>query len=133
MVSVMAPTEAHLSWRRPCDVEGYHVERAAVEVFSEDQMMRFKKDTAPLTEPTVGAIKAIGPFTRLTNEPFGAPVTDRSLDLAKVQAARDADLVHRFRPDDLDSESKPYRFAVYAYRIRAVNALGVEGGRRHIP
>ena len=37
-------------------------------------------------------------------------------------------MTHRFRADQLDAEGKPYRFAVYAYRVRAVNALGVEGG-----
>src|SRR5262249_57986026 len=30
--------------------------------------------------------------------------------------------------DSLDADGKPYRFAVYAYRVRAVNALGAEGG-----
>ena len=34
----------------------------------------------------------------------------------------------RFRPDQLDAKGKPYRLGVFAYRVRAVNALGVEGG-----
>ena len=51
------------------DVVGYHVERAVVEVLSEDQIVRLKKQTRPLAEPSVGAIKAVGPFSRLTREP----------------------------------------------------------------
>ena len=35
---------------------------------------------------------------------------------------------HRFRAEQLDARGKPYRYAVHAYRIRAVNAKGVESG-----
>jgi hypothetical protein len=106
------------------------VERAVVEVFTEDQIQRLKKDTPPLAEPSVGAVKAIGPFTRLTKEPVKEPAfTDTTLDLSKPQAVEGEPIYrHRFRDDQLDAGGKPYRYAVYAYRIRAVNALGVESG-----
>jgi len=35
---------------------------------------------------------------------------------------------HHMYDEHLDKNGKPYRFAVFAYRIRAVNALGVESG-----
>ena len=50
----------------------YHVERAVVEVYSEDEIVRLRKDTPPLAEPSVGAIKAIGEFVKLTKEPLEA-------------------------------------------------------------
>src|SRR5262249_3534611 len=112
------------------DAAGYHVERAPVEVFSEDELVRLKKDTAPLREPSVGAVKAVGQFVRLTKEPVKtADYADKVLDLARPQTAGDAPLYrHRFYAEQLDAKGAPYRFAVYAYRVRAVNALGVEGG-----
>ncbi len=66
-VSVLSAKEAKLSWKAPVgDVAGYHVERAVVEVFSEDQLKRLKTDTPPLAEPSVGSVRAIGKFVRLT-------------------------------------------------------------------
>ena len=120
-----------MQWTPPnADVAGYHVERAVVEVFSEDQIVRLKKDTAPLDEPSVGAVKAIGAFVRLTKEPVkDAALTDDKVDLTKPQTIEGEPLyANRFRPDQLDEKGKPYRYAVYAYRVRAVNALGVESG-----
>jgi hypothetical protein len=132
VVSVIGPRETALSWSAPTggDVAGYHVERAAVDVLSEDQVLRLKKDTAPLAEPSVGAIRAIGPFTRLTREPLREPsFRDTTIDLTKPQAIEGEPVyTSRFRADQLDPKGKPYRFAVFAYRIRAVNALGVESG-----
>jgi hypothetical protein len=130
VVSVASAREVRLSWRADEGAIGYHVERAPVEVFSEDELVRLKKDTPPLREPSVGAVKAVGPFTRLTAAPVkAAGYTDTALDLTRPQAAGDAPLYrHRFPPGQLDARGAPYRFAVYAYRVRAVNALGVEGG-----
>jgi hypothetical protein len=132
VVSMVSATEARLAWTPPPgqDVAGYHVERAAVEVFSEDEVQRLKKDTPPLAEPSAGGITAVGKFVRLTKEPVKtAAFTDTTLDLAKPAAVEGEPLyVNRFRPDQLDAKGKPYRYGVYAYRVRAVNALGVEGG-----
>src|SRR5262249_20229332 len=130
--SVLSAKEVRLSWTPPPgnDIRGYHVERAIVEVFTEDQILRLKKDTAPLAESSVGAIKAIGPFTRLTKESIPeVAFTDTALDLSKPATVEgDPVYTHRFRPDQLDANGMRYRYAVYAYRVRAVNALGVESG-----
>jgi hypothetical protein len=132
VVSVLSTKEVKLSWTPPPgkDIAGYHVERASVEVFSEDQIVRLKKDTPPLAEPSVGGIRAIGKFVRITKELVNEKTfTDTAIDLAKPQAV-DADplFVHRFAKDQIDEAGKPYRYAVSAYRIHAVNVLGVESG-----
>jgi hypothetical protein len=132
VVSVVSLKEARLTWKPPPgqDIAGYHVERAAVDVLSEDQILRLKKDTPPLAEPSVGAVRAIGPFTRLTKSLLKeASFTDESLDLAKPEPLPEGtETVRRFQANQLDAAGKPYRYAVYAYRIRAVNDAGVESG-----
>jgi hypothetical protein len=132
VVSTVSARKAVLSWAPPPDrdLAGYHVERAVVEVFSEDELLRLKKDTPPLADPSVGAVRAIGPFTRLTRKPVQETTfTDCSIDLTRPLEIKGKPLyVHRFRPDQRDAKGKPYRYAVHAYRIRAVNALGVESG-----
>lgn len=132
IASVKSAKEVELSWTlsQGKDLVGYHIERAVVEVFSEDQLVRLKTDTPPLNEPGVGAIKAISQFSRLTTTPVTQPrFTDRALDLTKPQSVEgEALFTHRFREKHLDLKGKPYRYAVYAYRIQAVNALGVASG-----
>jgi fibronectin type 3 domain-containing protein len=130
IVSVMSPKEVRLSWKASDGAAGYHVERALVEVFSEDEIVRLKKDTPPLKEPSVGGLKMVGPFVRLTKEPIRATnYTDPSLDLTKPDGAINEPLYrHRFDPKQLDAKGTPYRYAVYAYRVHAANALGVESG-----
>jgi hypothetical protein len=133
VVSVSSVTEITLSWTAPSgqeNVVGYHVERAPVEVFSEDQIVRLKKDTPPLEEPSVGAVKAIGQFIRLNTDLVkGTTFADQSLDLTKPQTvAGELLYANRFRPDQLDALGKPYRYAVYAYRVRAVNSVGEKSG-----
>jgi hypothetical protein len=130
VVSVVAKNDIRLSWKPVSTAVQYHVERAPVEVFTEDEIIRLKKDTDPLKEPSVGGIKAIGQFTRITKEPVREPrFTDSTVDLSKMtNVGKDLLLQHRFRDDQLDPKGKPYRYGVYAYRIRAVNALEVESG-----
>jgi hypothetical protein len=132
VASVVGPKEVRLAWPAPAgrDVVGYHVERAVVEVFTEDQLVRLKKDTAPLAEPSVGGVKAIGPFQRVTRDPVRERTwTDTSIDLGRPAAVESGPTVtHRFAKEQIDPAGKPYRFAVYAYRVRPINALGVEGG-----
>jgi hypothetical protein len=132
VVTVGSAKEISLAWKAPAgavDVT-YHVERAVVEVFSEDEIVRLKKDTPPLEEPSVGGIRAIGPFVRLTREPIKETAyMDTGVDLMKPQVIEGTAIYkHRFGKDQIDAKGKPYRFAVHAYRIRAVNALGVESG-----
>jgi hypothetical protein len=132
VVSVISAREVQITWRSPPgpDLVGYHVERAAVEVFSEDEIRRLKADTPPLARPSLGALRAVGPFARLTKEPIRATAyTDRAVDLTKPRPVDGRPtFIHHFRGDQLDPRGKPYGHAVYAYRIRGVNRLGVEGG-----
>jgi hypothetical protein len=130
VVSVVSAKEVRLSWKGTAGAAGYHVERAPVEVFTEDELVRLKKDTPPLKGPSVGALKAVGRFVRLTKGPLrAADYADTALDLTRPQAAGDAPLYRqRFRAEQIDAKGAPYRYAVFAYRVRAVNALGVEGG-----
>ena len=132
LVSVKDTKRVSLQWWQPRGeaVARYNVERAIVEVFSEDEIIRLKKDTAPLAEPSVGAIRAIGPFGRVNAVPVHETTfEDDTVDLGKPQKlAGEPIFRHRFRDDQLDPAGKPYRYAVYAYRIRAVNALGIESG-----
>jgi hypothetical protein len=132
VASMLSPTEARLTWKAPPhrDIAGYHVERAPVEVLTEDQIVRLSKDTPPLEEPSVGAVRAIGKFTRLTKELVkDTAFTDTTLDLGKPQAIEgDPIAKHRFGANQLNAKGKDYRFGVFAYRVRAVNALGVESG-----
>jgi hypothetical protein len=130
VVSVIGSKEVRLSWKSVEGAIGYRVERAPVEVFSEDELVRLKKDTQPLKDPSVGAVKAVGTFVRLTKEPIETTdYTDTALDLTKPHTAGDASLYrHRFHAEQLEAKGAPYRFSVYAYRVRAVNGLGVESG-----
>jgi hypothetical protein len=109
---------------------GYHVERAVVEVLTEDELVRLRTDTPPLAEPSVGGIRAIGAFRRLTDAAIpGAAFDDTTIDLTRP-APVDGDPIfrHRFAKEQVNPGGKKYRFAVYAYRVRAVNRQGLEGG-----
>lgn len=132
IVSVVSTTETQLLWQAAPgkDIAGYHVERAPVEVFSEDEIIRLKKDTPPLDQPSVGGIKAIGRFLRLTKTPVAQPrFVDTTVNLARpLQMDEKPLFVHRFPADRIDPQGKPYHFAVYAYRVVAVNKAGVESG-----
>jgi hypothetical protein len=132
VASVVSAKEVRLAWpaAREKDLVGYVVERAPVEVLSEDEILRLKKDTPPLAESSVGAIRSVGKFVHLTKEPVkAASFTDTDLDLGKSTAIEGDPIWSRtFRDDQLDKNGKPYRFGVFAYRVRAVNARGVEGG-----
>lgn len=131
VASVLGPKEVRLSWKSPIapatDIAAFQVERAVVEVWSDDQIQRLKKDTQPLELPSVGAIKAIGPFVKL-DKTATTSFTDKSIDLTKPLTANEAIWKGGFTGNQLDEKGKPYPFAVYAYRIRAINQLGVESG-----
>lgn len=132
VASVVSSRKIKLTWQPPAgtDVAGYHVERAVVDVFSEDELVRLRTDTAPLPEPSVGGIRAIGAFQRLTTEPVVKPAfEDATIDLTR-KAGVDGQpiLTHRFPKEQIHADGNKYRFAVYAYRVRAVNRQGLEGG-----
>jgi hypothetical protein len=132
IVSVVSPTRVDLAWQAALDptVTGYQVERAVVEVLTEDQLRRLKRNTPPLPEPSVGAIRRIGPFERVTTVPGkAATFTDTAIDLTKPRVVEGEPLYERrFHAEELEAGGKPYRFAVYAYRIRAVTQAGRESG-----
>jgi hypothetical protein len=132
VVSVLAPTRVELNWTAPDDqtITGYYVERAVVDVWTEDQLTRLKRNTAPLPEPSVGALRRIGPFRRLTAAPVKETTfTDTTVDLSKPQPAPGEPVFERaLTAEQLDAGGKAYRFAVCAYRVRAVNRSGAESG-----
>jgi hypothetical protein len=132
VVSVLSPTRIELSWKAPADkqIAGYHVERASVEVASEDQLPRLKKQTPPLSEPSIGAIRRIGAFSRLTTAPLKTTTfIDTNANLAQPSAVNGEPLYERrFSGEQFDESGSAYRYAVFAYRIRAVSAAGLESG-----
>jgi hypothetical protein len=131
VVSVLAANKVEVTWRRPLgeDIAGYFVERATVEVWTEDQLRRLKGQTPPLAEPSVGAVRRIGPFARIHDKPLTEPRFADTVDLAKPKPiSGDVVYENRMSGEQLDIDGKPYRYAVFAYRVRAVNRLGVESG-----
>jgi len=131
VVSVLSENEVHLAWVPPevSDVVGYYVERANVEVWTEDQLTRLKLRMQPLPEPAIGAIRRIGQFQRITNKLLKNPSFRDRVSLAKACSVEGVSVLeHRFYDEHLDLTGKPYRFAVFAYRVYSVNALGAESG-----
>ncbi|MCX5682416.1 MAG: kelch repeat-containing protein, partial [Planctomycetota bacterium] len=133
VVSAVDPRRAELAWEKLAteDVAGYHVERAEVGVYSSDQVRRIRVRYKPAADPPVGAIKAIGAFRRLTAAPLADPrYVDDTVDFAAGQKDLPPPLTESrpLHPDEFVAAGKPYRYATYAYRIVAVNRLGVESG-----
>ncbi|MCS7306200.1 MAG: hypothetical protein NZ602_13975 [Thermoguttaceae bacterium] len=141
VVSVLGPDRIELCWKEPewkhihgqeelVRPTGYLVERAPVEVLSEDQLTRLKSRVRPLEQPSVGAIRRIGPFRRISPELIRqTEYVDTSVDLRKPTSIQDPAIFERsFGGEQLDRTGRPYRYAVYAYRVRCVNAKGQEGG-----
>lgn len=142
VVSVPNPRRAELRWKKPVALElpffiigdlRYHVERADVSVYSTLQATRIRGRYRQTSDLAVGRIKAIGPFRRLTEEPLKAPIApqfvDETVDLASGQEEPAKPIAGRpLYRDQFDPQGKPYRYATYAYRVIAVNELGVESG-----
>lgn len=131
-VSVPDARRVSLAWSAPAGAEGagYLVERAVVDVLTDDQLKQLKKQTPPLGELSVGAIRRIGPFIKPpTAASLGQRIEVDDVDLEKPVAIEGEPSYERsFGTDQLDPAGRPYRFGVYAYRVRAVNALGIAGG-----
>lgn len=142
VVSVLANNRVEIHWTPPPQTEpgnvntagtkpiGYHVERAVVEVWSDDQLVRLKQTTAPLASPSVGAIRRISSFRQLTDEPIrDTSFLDDSVDLKTPISINDESLYDsRLHADHLDPSGRPYRLAVFAYRVRTVDDAGRAGG-----
>jgi hypothetical protein len=132
VVSVTSTTRIQLDWTAPAGaaVAGYHVERAPVDVLSEDQLLGLKARTVPLPQPAVGAIRRIGSFRQLTERPLAATAyVDEALDLDRPQPTdRQASFHRDFSREEFDPQGKPYPRAVFAYRVRTLDKAGTLGG-----
>ena len=132
VVSVREAKRVELTWKKSTEagVVGYLIERAPVEVATEDQLRRLKRQTEPLAEPSIGGITKVGVFQRLTPAPVKATAfTDTTVDLAQPQPLGGPLTYERkWHAEQFDPAGKPYRFAVFAYRVRAVSAKGEESG-----
>ena len=141
-VSVLGEKQVEVSWpaHEAPDVVGYIVERADVEVYTADQLAFIANHEDKKSRegpPPVGAVKAMGEFIPVGAEPMKATVfLDRTADLTDTERRveepayelRHYGMRYEEKKDLFDEEAEPYRFAVYAYRVRAVNALGVRSG-----
>ncbi len=133
-VSVRSPRRVEVTWEAPRGVAGetvgFHVERAPVEVLSDDQLERLKSKVAPLDPPSVGAVTRIGAFMRLTGEPLTTrSFVDTKIDLDRPVATIEEPLEERrFHPDQLDGDGRGYGRGVFAYRVRAVDGRGATSG-----
>jgi hypothetical protein len=131
VASVKSVKEVELSWKAPPggDVAGYQIERAVVEVWTEDELNVEKKHTPPLKEPSVASLRRIGAFETLTKKPVKELKWTDKVDLSTPQKVEGKPIWERRRDkSEIDEKGKPYRHAVYAYRVRAVNKQGVAGG-----
>ncbi len=124
VVSVLNAKQVEINWSPQAGSDiSFYVERAVVEVVSEDQLKRLKGQTPPLESPSVGAIRRIGPFTRISEEQSGSSFTDSKVDLSKPTAVEGEPTLERnFHDEEFDSAGRTYLHAVYAYRVRAMNA-----------
>lgn len=132
VVSVVSPKRVEVAWATPESANGtrFVVERAIVEVWSDDQLVRLKRNTPPLPSPSVGAIRKIGPFKRLNKKPLRAKTfVDETVDLNRPQTVQGQPTFDRpLHREHLDRSGRPYLFAVYAYRVRAVDRGGKTSG-----
>ena len=133
VVSVLSTNKVQLNWTPPQHATGlkYIVQRAPVEVDSDSQLKLLVSRTKPLEGTSVGAIDRVGEFQSLTESPIdGNQFVDTQIHLADPRPI-DGKVIYdeiyimdRHRTD----EGRPYRFAVFAYRVIAVSAMGVAGG-----
>jgi hypothetical protein len=124
VVSSMEDGKVDLKWSPSpeTDVVGYRIEQALVTVASEDQMARHKARTPPLESPSVAMVTGISEFV-----PSKAVVRE----CGAIEAVADVKglwIYQREIGKEDKSEGKPYGRPVRAFRVRAVNALGVESG-----
>jgi hypothetical protein len=136
MVSVRGEKEVEVAWSpnadKPSDdtqqAVAYVIERAPVDVLSEDQLKRLKSQTPSLESPSVGAIRQVGQFERITPEPIKELRYVDRIDLTKPVAVENATYEREFHDEEYDLNGRAYRRAVFAYCVRAVNAKGDAGG-----
>lgn len=116
VVSVLAADKIEVSWSpHPAkDLVGYNVYRGVVSVATvrKGAPGAWKDNDPEYAEPQIVSVRDIGNLVKLNDAPLArASFTDNKIDLAKK-----------------GPESGEYKFAVYAYVVRAVNKLGTESG-----
>lgn len=116
VVSVLAANRVKITWNEhPAkDVAGYNVYRGLVTVrtVKKGEPKPWRDNDPEYAEPTPVEVRDITGIVKLTAKPVTAPTfLDTTVDLSK--------------PGD---ESNGYRFAVYAYIVKAINARGGESG-----
>ena len=143
-VDVLAKDKVVYSWDKSADADvvGYVVERAAVRPVSAAQKVATTQQYSSDVPMTAMAEKAfIGEWHRLTDKPIAATELVDNVDLTKpgdlgkpiwsalFAAKKKGDPATRPEDDKGFNMSKPgCPLTIYAYRVRAVNRLGVEGG-----
>jgi hypothetical protein len=116
LVSVLAPDKVEIAWNpHPVkDLVGYNLYRGTVSVATvkKGSPGAWKDNDPEYKTPQVVAVRDISNWAKLNDGPIsGTAFTDSRMDLG--------------RPGP---ESGDYRYAVYAYVVRAVNRRGTESG-----
>jgi len=136
-VDVLAKDKVVYSWKPSDekDVVGYVVERAVLKPISGAQKVSYAAqyaDKLPLEAMVERA--ALGPFERLTPKPIAETSFTDSVDLSVKVEPKENYWAPYFGKDGLagnkayDMTKPGCPYTIYAYRVRAVNRLGVEGG-----
>ena len=110
-------------------------------VYSMDELKHMKTYTdrktkktttiyVPRDKPAVADIRSTGSFKPVTGKLLTRPrFVDESVDLEAGQVKSVAKPLQKHDLEKYrDPKGKPYAWRVYAYRVRAVNRLGVESG-----
>ncbi len=124
VVSVLKESEVEVTWKPSpeADVTGYVVEEADVDVTTDDQLLKLKARTPPLEQPAVGMVTAVGPFRK-------AAASAKTMVQVSPGSGSGSPIYRKvLGKDDYDPKGAAYAQKVRAYRVRAVNALGVESG-----
>ena len=132
VVSAISKEQVEIDWPAPSDkrITGYEIERAVVEVWSEDQLHNLKQRTPPLPTPSVGSIRRVGSFQQLTAQPIKqTSFVDNTVDLdVPLTVESEAVYDRRLHADHLDEAGRAYGLAVFAYRVYAVDESGKKSG-----
>jgi hypothetical protein len=115
VVSVLAADKIEVGWNaHPAkDIAGYNIYRGLVSVqaVKKGAPGAWKDNDPEYAEPQVVSVRDITAVTKLNAAPIAGTTYTDSVDLSKK-----------------GPESADYKYAVYAYVVRAVNRLGTESG-----
>jgi hypothetical protein len=115
IVSVLSASRIEIDWKAhpQSDIVGYNLYRGIVSVktVKKGEPAAWKDNDPEYAEPQVVKVADITNLKRLNNELLRGTKYADTVDLTKK-----------------GPEAADYRFAVYAYVVRAVNKLGIESG-----